>query len=164
MRLNIDKRFVKAGTVIEVSWNAEEGNLPRLVLQSGQRETSLAVPLSGTKRFKMKGNKGKHCVKLVTNIYGKEKTISKRIFVYGNAEETDEFEYIDHGDASTMNQWKASCSRWWNSYTPEKKRLYILLLLLLTSNIIRSIPSLSFLSDILFYAIIFWLFWQVVKR
>lgn len=164
MRLEISKRIIKAGDILEVKWNSEEGTAPRLILQTGGREVSLAVPESGSKRFRMKKSKGNHSVALVTDVYGKEKKIKKRILVYGQAQETDEFEYVDRGDASPINQMNNRISMWWKSYSPEKKRLYILLLLLLCHHALGSFPSTAALAEVLYYVLIFWLFWQVVKR
>lgn len=164
MRLNVSKRIIKAGEILEVTWDCEECTDPHLILQTGNRESVLSVPPSGTKRFRMKGSVGKHSVGLRCNLYGKEKTTKKRILVYGKVKDTDEFEYVDRGDASPMSRWNQGIQNWWASYTPEKKRLYILLLLLLAIHMLSSIPSFAFLSNIIFYVTIFWLFWQVVKK
>lgn len=164
MRLNISKRFIKAGNIIEVTWDTQEGNNPRLVLETGSRQSTLNVPPSGSKRFRLKGAQGKHRVILLADVNGKEKTLSKRIFVFGKAKETDDFEYVDRGDASPLNRWNQGISNWWNSYTPEKKRLYILLLCLMGIHLLSRIPSVVFISEILYYILIFWLFWQVVKK
>lgn len=165
MRLNVSKRFIKSGEILEITWNSEEATAPRLILKTGSRQSSMAVPESGSKRFRMKRtNGGGHCVALTANVYGKEKTIKKRIFVYGKAKDTDEFEYVDRGDASPLRRWNGSIDQWWKSFTPEKRTLYKLLLLLLTCNFTRSVPSLQPFSEVLFYIIIFWLFWQVVKK
>lgn len=164
MKLSIDKRFIKAGDIIEVSWDCEEALSPRLVLNTSNHENVLSVPNSGTKRFRMKGRKGKHSIGLIAQKKGKDCKITKRIFVYGKMSETDEFEYVDRGDASPMNRWNNSIKNWWDSYSPEKKKLYILLLLLLLFHFLYSIPAISAYSNILFYGIICWLFWQVIKR
>lgn len=164
MRLDISKRIIKAGDVLEVTWNAEGANAPRLILRTGQRESSLAVPESGTKRFRMKGKKGPHSVSLTANEYGRERSIKKRVFVHGHTAETDEFEYVDRGDASPINRWNSSMQAWWRNFTPEKKRLYIILLLLLAYHAFSRMPSFAEYADILFYGIIFWIFWKVVKR
>lgn len=163
MKLRISKRIVKAGETIEVEWNCEDCSSPRLILNTGSRENTLAIPPTGTKRFRMKGNKGKHSIGLKAEKNGRERRIKKRIFVYGKTNETDSFEYIDRGDASPINQWNSRISNWWRSFTPEKKRLYILLLLLLTFNMLSSIPAVAPYSFILFYGIIFWLFWKVIS-
>lgn len=164
MQLNISSRFVKAGSIIEVSWDSQEGTNPRLVLQTGERQSTLGVPSSGSKRFRLKGAKGKHCVMLIAEVNGKDKSISKRIFVFGKAKDTDEFEYVDRGDSSPLNRWNNSVGNWWNSYTPEKKRLYIILICLMGIHLLGSFPNLIIVSDILYYILIFWLFWQVVKK
>lgn len=164
MQLNISKRFIKAGTIIEVTWDAQEGTNPRLVLETGTRQSTLSVPASGSKRFRLKGVQGKHRVTLFADVNGREKTISRRIFVFGKTKETDDFEYVDRGDSSPLNRWNNSVSNWWRSYTPEKKRLYILLICLMGIHLLGSIPSVAFISEILYYVLIFWLFWQVVKR
>lgn len=164
MKLQINKRIVKAGDIIDVEWDSEEGNSPRLILKSGNNSTSLSVPLSGSKRFKMKGVKGSHSITLIADVYGKEKSVKKRIFVYGQKKETDDFEYIDRGDASSINRWNNSIQQWWQSFSHEKKTLYKLLLMLLAYNALSTIPAAADFALILFYGILFWLFWQVIKK
>ena len=164
MRLNISNRIVKAGNIIEVSWDSEEGNNPRLVLETGVHQSVLSVPESGTKRFRLKGSKGKHCVKLYANVYGKEKCVSKRIFVYGKAMDTDEFEYVDRGTTSPLSRWNNYFHNWWNGFTPEKKRLYMILLSLLVIHSAGTVQGFAVFSEVGYYVLVFWLFWQVVKR
>lgn len=161
MKLKVNKRFVKAGDVIDVKWDAEEGNSPRLVLHNGNREAVLTVPMNGEKQFRMKGKKGLHWVSLKTMIGETEKEKRYYFWVYGSAKKTDEFEYMDHED-TPMGRAQQNLRRWWASYPPEKRRMYVLLLLLLLYQfLIAASPQ---LAGILLYAIIFWLFWQVIKR
>ncbi len=164
MQLNISKRIVKAGDIVDVTWDAQEGTNPRLILETGNRQSTLSVPAAGSKRFRLKGSKGRHSITLITDRNGREKSLSRRIFVYGKAPETDEFEYVDRGDASPLNRWNNAVRNWWAGYTPERKRLYILLISLLAIHSLGSIPSLSTIAEVAYYVLIFWLFWQVVKR
>lgn len=163
MKLRISKYLVKAGDIIEVKWDADEGTDPRLFLSTGNHDVSLSVPLNGSKRFKMKKS-GLHHVKLLTEVYNKPHSTTRYFYVYGKMKDTDEFEYVDRGEASPIHQWNNGVANWWNSFSAEKKRLYILLLLLLGINMLGSIPSMHAMSTLLFYGTIFWLFWQIVKK
>lgn len=55
MKLSIDKRIVKAGSVIEVQWDNSGGANQELVVHTGNRESVLPVTMSGSKRLRMKG-------------------------------------------------------------------------------------------------------------
>lgn len=161
MKLQVNKRLVKAGEIIEIKWDAEEGNMPRLVLHNGEKEITLSVPQKGEKQFRMKGKKGLHWVGLLTMVGETEKRKRHHFWVYGSAKTTDEFEYMDHQD-TTIGRMQDSMKRWWNMFSPEKKRMYILLLLLMLYQFLAvASPA---VGGILLYGIIFWLFWQVIKR
>lgn len=162
MKLTVDKRFVKAGNVVEITWDAEGATSPRIVMHTGKRESTLSVPSSGSKRFRLKGVKGSHWIGLKVWEGNEEKTIKHRVFVYGKAPENDAFEYMDRQD-NWLSRIKNYFKRWWSMFTPEKKRLYILLLLLLAYQTMFSL-ALFTVAQILFTAIIFWLFWQIIKR
>jgi len=164
MKLDISKRFLKAGDIIEISWNSEGANDPRLILNTGDRQSTLSVPETGSKKFRLKCSRFHQSIKLMGNVNGKEKNLTQHIFVYGKRKETDEFEYIDRGDASLMNRWNQTVKNWWRSFNPEKKKLYILLLWLLGYHLIKSIPATAPYADIIFYVTIVWLFWQIVKK
>lgn len=161
MKLKVDKRFVRAGEIVTVRWDAEDGNSLCLVLHNGDREVMLNVPPSGEKQFRMKGKKGMHWIGLKARVGNVEKMKRHHFLVYGTAKTTDDFEYMDHED-TTLGRMQRNMRLWWNSFPPEKKRMYILLLLLMLYQFLAvSMPQ---LAGILLYAIIFWLFWQVIKR
>ena len=162
MQLKVDKRFLKAGNVVEVSWDAGDTTSPRLIMHTGKRESTLAVPQSGSKRFRLKGVKGQHWIGLKAWEGNQEKLIKHRVFVYGKSHDSDAFEYMDRPD-SWISRKKVAIKRWWAMFTPEKKRLYLLLLMLLGYNMLLSF-GLDSASQIVFTLIIFWLFWQIVKR
>ncbi len=164
MKFNISRHILKVGDIIEISWNSEGANDPRLILNTGDRQSTLSIPETGNKRFRLKSSKMHQTVKLIANSNGKETCITKHLFVWGKKKETDEFEYVDLGDASPMKRWNSAIQNWWQSFTPEKKKLYFLLLWLLGFNIIRSIPAIASAADIILYIAIFWLFWQVIKK
>lgn len=161
MKLQVNKRIVRAGEVINVKWDAEDGNEPRLVLHDGSREISLSVPSSGEKQFRMKGKRGIHWVALVCMVGNKQKRKRHHFWVHGSVKTTDEFEYMDHED-TTIGRMQRNMKLWWGSFAPEKKRMYILLLLLLLYQFLAAASPQ--LGGILLYGIIFWLFWQVIKR
>lgn len=162
MELKVNKRFVKAGDVVEVTWDAGEATSPRLIMHTGIRESALAVPQSGTKRFRLKGVKGKHWIGFKAWDGNQERVIKHRVFVYGKSKESDAFEYMDN-QGNWFTRAKLHMKRWWNLFTPEKKRLYILLIVLLVYNSLLSFGLYS-ISQILFTLILFWLFWQIIKR
>lgn len=162
MRLKVNKRWVKVGDLITVNWNAEGTVSPRIIMHMGRRETALAVPDSGEKKFRLKDARGSHWIGLKVWQDGQEKLIRHRIFVYGKSQTGDSFEYMDRKDSWWCGL-KTKMSRWWNCFTPEKKRLYILLLLLITYQTLFSFMLFT-ACHLLLTGIIFWLFWQIIRR
>lgn len=161
MKLTINKRILKAGTVIEVTWDCGKCDSPRLVMHTGKRESVLAVPPTGSKRFKIKSSKGEHWIGLKAVDYGKELLVKRRFFVYGTNNETDSFEYMDRRD-NFFTRIKTNVLRWWNMFTPEKKRLYLIMLSLLAYQFVAALwPE---VGRVMFYCIIFWLFWMIAKK
>lgn len=161
MKLNISKRILKAGDVVEVTWDAEAAGSPRLVMHTGQHETTLAVPESGSKKFRLKGAKGQHWIGLRCWTGNKDKLIRRRILVYGKAQESDAFEYVN--PESRWSRFKNTCKLYWNSFTPEKKRLYAILLSLIGYQILMSCQLFT-ASQILMTIITFYIFWQVIRK
>lgn len=160
MKLNVNKRIVRAGDTITVQWDEQEASNARLVLHSGQREMELAVPSSGEKQFRLKGQRGLQWIALKCYVGNSEKIIKHRMLVWGSHRRTDDFEYMDRQD-TWMGRMQSGLKRWWNYYSPEKKRLYILLLLLLCYQFMATAWPQA--ASVLLYVIIFWLFWQVIK-
>lgn len=161
MKLTVNKRFVKTGDVVNIKWDAEEGNSPRLILHNGTNEVTLSVPISGEKQFRMKGKKGLRWIELTTLVGETEKRTRRYLWIYGSVKMTDDFEYMDHQD-TPVGRMQENMKRWWNSFTPEKKKMYVLLLLLMLYQfLIHAAPG---LAGILLYGTIFWLFWQVIKQ
>ena len=162
MKLKVDKRILKAGSVVDVSWDAEDTVSPRIVIHTAQRETTLAVPSSGSKRFRLKNAGLSQWIGLKVWDGHEEKLIKHRVFVWGRYTDSDAFEYMDHHD-SWWTRTRNAVKRWWNMFTPEKKRLYVLLLLLLAYQTILGSGYL-YAAHLMLTAIIFYLFWQIVKR
>lgn len=162
MQLKVDKRLVKAGNVVEVSWDAGTSTSPRIVMHMGKRESTLSVPQLGSKKFRLKGVKGRHWIGLKAWDGNKEVIIKHRLFVYGKSYENDAFEYMDKREG-LFSRFTHYVKHWWGMYTPEKKRLYVLLLLLLGYQLLFSF-ALYTVCHLLLTGIIFWLFWQVIRR
>lgn len=162
MKIKVNRRILKAGQVVEVSWEAESAVSPRLVIHTGKRESTLAVPVSGTKRFRMKTPGMSQWIGLKVWDGNEEKILKHRLVVWGRPAESDAFEYMDSHD-SWWKRTRNAVKRWWNLFTPEKKRLYVLLLLLL---VYQTILGLGYLygAHLMLTAIIFYLFWQIIKR
>ena len=162
MKINVNRRILKAGQVIEVTWEAEGAVSPRLVIHTGKRESILAVPSSGTKRFRMKTPGMSQWIGLKVWDGNEERLLKHRLVVWGRPAESDAFEYMDHHD-SWWKRTREAVKRWWNLFTPEKKRLYVLLLLLI---VYQTILGLGYLygAHLMLTAIIFYLFWQIIKR
>lgn len=160
MRLKIDKRLLKAGSIIEVTWDAEEASSPRLVMHTGTHETTIAVPESGSKKFRLKSS-GLQWIGLRCWAGNQDKLIRKHLCVYGKGSHTDKFEYIDR--PNWWSRLKGYCSKYWNYYTPEKRRLYVVLLMLIAYQILLSC-GLFQVSQIAIMGITLYLFWQIVKR
>lgn len=163
MKIYVDKRFVKVGGVVTVRWDAEGATGPRIIMHMGRHETALAVPEKGEKKFRLKDSRGSHWIGLQSWVNGKEETLRHRVFVYGKPNVNgDKFEYLN-GKPSWWNQIKERCKRWWSFFPSEKKRLYILLLLLIAYQVLFSFMLFT-ACRLLLTGIIFWLFWQVIKR
>lgn len=162
MKLKVNKRFLKAGSVVEVTWEAEDVSSPRIVIHTGKRESTLAVPSSGSKRFRMKNAGLSQWIGLKAWVGKEEELLRHRLFVWGTYSEGDAFEYMDRRDS----WWKRTLDgvkRWWNLFTPEKKRLYVILLLLVAYQTVLGMGYLYF-SHLMLTAVIFYLFWQIIKR
>lgn len=161
MKLNIDKRIIKAGDVIEVAWDAEQAESPRLVIHTGAHETTLSIPDSGSKKFRIKATKGQHWIGLRCMTGKEDKLDRRRFFVCGKMRESDAFEYVDKTDR--WGSMKEKCKRFWNSFSAEKKRLYGILLALLAYQGLMSF-QLYTASQILMTILTFYIFWMVVRR
>lgn len=161
MRISINKRFVKAGEIVEVTWASEEGSSPRIVMHTGERETAIAVPENGSKKFRLKNAKGSHWIGLRCWVGNEEKLVRRRLVVWGKAKETDAFEYIDQ--ESWWKRFSNGCKRYWDYFSPEKKRLYIILIFLIIYQLLMSFHLLA-ASQILMTVITFYIFWQVIKK
>lgn len=162
MKINVNKRILKTGQVVEVTWDAGGAVSPRLVIHTGRRETTLAVPSSGTKRFRMKNAGMSQWIGLKVWDGSEEKLFKKRLVVWGRPAESDAFVYMDHPD-SWWKRTRHAVKRWWNLFTPEKKRLYVLLLLLVLYQAILGLGY-FYAAHLMLTAIIFYLFWQIIKR
>lgn len=162
MKLTVDKRLIKAGNVVEVSWDAGTATSPRIVIHTHNRESILSVPQTGTKRFRMKNSQGQHWIALKAWEGNTETVVKRRIVVYGTAQQNDSFEYMDNHN-SWWNRKVDAVKRWWNSFTTEKKRLYIILLMLIAYQILFSF-GFFYVCHLLLTLLIFYIFWQVIKR
>ncbi len=161
MKLNLSKRIIKAGDVVEVTWDAEEATHPRLVMHTGQRETTLAIPESGCKKFRLKGSKGQHWIGLRCIAGNQDKLIRRRILIYGKVQEHDAFEYVN--PESRWSRFMDKCKRYWNNFTSEKKRLYAILLALISYQVLMSFHLFT-ISQILMTVLTFYIFWQVIRK
>lgn len=161
MNINISHRLLKAGNIVEVKWECTDADSPRLVLHNDKRETTLAVPPEGVKKFRLKGTSGMTWIGLRAYVNGQDKLIKRRLLVWGKAPKGDKFEYVD-SNSGRPNRFKAAITRWWNMFTPEKKRLYVILLLLLAYQLVMAFSPIA--AHWFLTGIIFWLFWNIIKR
>ena len=163
MKLSIDKRILKAGSVIEVQWDNSGGANQELVVHTGNRESVLPVTMSGSKRLRMKGGHLLCWIGLRTQEYGRVRTLRRYFLVYGKGETTDRFEYVGTNPSdSRLEQAKSAMRRWWNAYTPEKQRLLKILGIILVYEFV--LPRNPGLASIVLTILVFYIFWQVIKR
>ena len=163
MKIQVDKHLMRAGDVVEVTWEARGCTDASIIMHTGNNETRIAVPEVGTKKFRLKGVTHINWIGIAGNEYGKVREQRSYIFVYGKPK-TDEFTYMNgsepwHGKVNSL--WYRMKSVW-GAYPVEKKRLYwILLALMLYQFIMSASPE---LSKILLTGIIIYIFFQIIRR
>ena len=91
------------------------------------------------------------------------RTLRRYFLVYWKGETTDRFEYVGTNPSdSRLEQAKSAMRRWWNAYTPEKQRLLKILGIILAYEFV--LPRNPGLASIVLTILVFYIFWQVIKR
>lgn len=163
MKIQVDKHIMRAGDVVEVTWEARGCTDAAIIMHTGNNETRIAVPEVGTKKFRLKGTTHLNWIAIAGNEYGKNKQQRSFICVYGKPK-TDEFTYMDGSEPwhGKLNSFWYRMKSTWGAYPQEKKRLYwILLALMAYQFIMRTSPE---LASILLMGIIIYIFFQIIKR
>ena len=164
MKIRLNKRILRSGEILEVEWDSTGWTGSQaLIVHTGGKETSLQVPLSGSKKLRMKGGSLVNWIGLRSWEYGRVRTVKRYFLTIGKRRDTDEFEYVGQQPLrDNMDKFSNGFQRWWRRHTPEKQRLYIIALLLLLYQII--LPHNFGFSNLLLTGTIFYIFWLVVRK
>jgi len=163
MQLKIDKRFLRGGSIIQVTWDAQGHGSPELVIHTGDRESAIPVSQQGTKRLRMKGGHLLCWIGLQVNDGGRIRTTRRYLLVVGRQQETDDFEYIGQNPVrDRATQWWAGIRRWWAGYSTEKQRLMTLLGLLCLHQIVLSFSPIA-ASMVMMLAMLY-ILWIIMRR
>lgn len=166
MNIKVNKHIVKAGEVIDVSWDASEGIYQELILKSGDKETSIPVSPSGTKRFRMKGGNLFNSVLLRSQRDGKEVTSRSWVVVWGgdrSQSTTRSYAQSSSGKLSSrIGQYFKNLKTAWTYMPQGKKQLYYILMALLCYQTVAlySYPIASFCM----IGILLYIFWLLIKK
>lgn len=162
---NLSHRIIRAGEVLEITWASPDADQVELLIRTGEKQSVLPVEQAGVKRIRLKNADGKTVTSLRTYKQGKVKIQNKRIWVRPAKEEKlDEFEYVDGGNffVRQWRTWKNDILSSWRFFSPDKKQLYWVYLLLLAYVVI--LPFYPTASVYVIYGIILYLFWVLFLR
>jgi len=135
MRLNVNRLFVRRGTVIEISWDASSMSIPELVLTISGKENVMQIEPVGRKMIRIGGNSFKNSVTLrAYDAGGTLRTVRRTFYAWGKIKE----HYDSYTRISPLNKYVAFVKDFWHRFPREKQRLYIILVLLMTSLIFVS--------------------------
>ncbi len=171
MKFTIDKSTVTEGDIIEIQWDCPGAEGVELTIDNGYKGTSLVLPLSGSKRFRLHRSKGRTRLVIAATMNGKRYTKTLKVRVkempYTKAET------VDHRGRrmSKLRQWM-NLPKWQmmrNRYRqgwqmmPAEKRLASRLLLLLGGVLLLAtfLPALLFLG---LFALSLYLMWILMRR
>lgn len=162
---NLSHRIIRAGEILEITWASPDAEQVELLIRTGEKQSVLPVELTGVKRIRLKKTDGKTVISLRTYKQGKVKTNDKRIWVRPAKEEKlDEFEYVDGGNffVRQWREWKKDILSSWNAFSPDKKQLYRVYLMLLADAVLM--PFYPTVSTYVLWGIILYLFWVLFLR
>lgn len=171
MTFTTDKSVVTEGDIVEVRWECPGADSAELTIDNGYKATTLPLPLSGSKRFRLHRSKGRTRLIITATVEGKK--FSKTLKVKVKEIPVTKAETVDHRGRrmSKLRQWM-SLPKWqswrmrfrqgWQMMPPEK-RLASRLLLILSGVLLLAtfFPTLLLVG---LFGLSMYLMWIVMKR
>ena len=171
MTFTTDKSVVTEGDIVEVRWDCPGADSAELTIDNGYKISTLTLPLSGSKRFRLHRSKGRTRLMITATVDGKPFSQTRKVKV--KELPVTKAETIDHRGRrmSKLKQWM-SLPKWqsWRSryrqgwqMLPPEKRLASRLLLILGGVLLLA----TFFPRLLMIGILglsFYLMWILMKR
>ena len=171
MTFTTDKSVVTEGDIVEVRWECPGADSAELTIDNGYKATTLPLPLSGSKRFRLHRSKGRTRLIITATVEGKK--FSKTLKVKVKEIPVTKAETVDHRGRrmSKLRQWM-SLPKWqswrmrfrqgWQMLPPEK-RLASRLLLILSGVLLLAtfFPTLLLVG---LFGLSMYLMWIVMRR
>ncbi len=136
MRLNVDKWVARNGSIIEVSWDATGMSRPQLIMKVAGKETIIDVDLVGSKKFRLNGTSHRRDISLsAIDEKGKQRRIDRSVFTWGKSKDSNVYDSYTRISplGEKLTSYGQSVKNMWERFPREKRRLYIILILLMTS-------------------------------
>lgn len=143
MKLSVDKLIIREGEVVAITWDSNNAQTTRLIIDNGYKSSALDVPSSGEKKIRLNRSKGLTKVILSALVNGKQKNKVTLIKVRSPKtvkpkEEKHYDSYKRMDNTGFRGWWQRFCEKlrafgsklryFWKSLTPQKRQSYILLL------------------------------------
>ena len=171
MTFTTDKTVVTEGDIVEVRWDCPGADSTELTIDNGYKTTTLPLPLSGSKRFRLHRSKGRTRLIITATVGGKRYSQTRKVKV--KEIPVTKAETVDHR-GQRMSRWKQwmSLPKWqswrtryrqgWQMLTPEKRLASRLLLILGGVLLVATfLPALLLLG---LFGLSLYLMWIVMRR
>ena len=171
MTFSTDKSTVTEGDIVEVRWDCPGADSAELTIDNGYKTSTLPLPLSGSKRFRLHRSKGRTRLIITATAGGKQ--FKKTCKVKVKEIPVTKAETIDPRGRrmSKLRQWM-SLPKWqswrmrfrqgWQMLTPEKRLASRLLLIL--GGVLLLATLLPVLLLIGLFGLSMYLMWILMKR
>lgn len=171
MTFTTDKTVVTEGDVVEVHWDCPGADSAELTIDNGYKATTISLPLSGSKRFRLHRSKGRTRLVVTATVGGKQYSKTQKVKVKDIP--LTKAETVDHR-GHRMSKWRqwSSLPKWqswrmrfrqgWQMLTPEKRLASRLLLIL--GAVLLMATFLPILLLVGLFGVSMYLFWILMKR
>ena len=171
MTFTTDKSVVTEGDIVEVRWDCPGADSTELTIDNGYKTSTLPLPLSGSKRFRLHRSKGRTRLVITATVGGKR--YSKTCKVKVKEIPLTKAETVDHR-GQRMSKWRQwmNLPKWqlwrnrfrqgWQMLTPEKRLASRLLLIL--GGILLLATFLPILLMLGLLGLSFYLMWILMKK
>ena len=171
MTFTTDKTVVTEGDIVEVRWDCPGADIAELTIDNGYKTTTLPLPLSGNKRFRLHRSRGRTRLVITATVAGKH--YSKTLKVKVKEIPLTKAETVDHR-GQRMSKWKQwmSLPKWqswrmrfrqgWQMLTPEKRLASRLLLILGVVLLLAALLPVLLLIGL--FGVTMYLMWILMKR
>lgn len=171
MTFTIDKTIVTEGDIVEVCWDCPGADSAELTIDNGFKTTTLPLPMSGSKRFRLNRSKGRTRLVVTATVGGKRFSKTRKIRV--KEIPVTKTETIDHQGRrmGKLQQWMA-LPKWqtwrsrfrqgWQMMPPEKRLASRLLLIL--GGVLLLATFFPMLLLIGLFGLSMYLMWIVLRR